>query len=1507
MATDIHAMKERATRDRERERRELMMAMQGGEDDHSFHSAHQEDTEDEVDVTTDPLAHIKAKFKLPFFGMPVEDKSPEALLYAGRKQLSKKKKKKGQDPDSDDEREEERRRQEEAALRAAAAAAASSSSTDLPKNSVAQKKVAHALQIMASNGTTTHHFIHDGGIEAVYRMISESDDEDVLGICSACLVEVTDKGVKHAPALLEKSIVSNVTTLIEVGSEYVKFMAARTLSNLSRMEGISNKLVRAGVVTAAMALIASTREDTVSYAALTICNVATDIATGPDAEQAARTCTHVAKRLDLMNDVDAAKFASMLFNNLARVPVYSALLVEEGVIPMLIGMLMGLNEVPIIEACVETFVNLSMNRKNQREISSSGVSNALSKILGLRESPLSRAYTLLMVGNLLSSGYLHDKIARKDVIDAILSMLDPRDPKQFVAVAFCVCQICLTEVSAELVVQCGVIPLTISLLDAVQSAEERDGTATASTGTGVRDGVKYLWTLLINLTVVDDNVRAMCKGDVGQSLVEHIDRECTSMLPYEEDITHNGPVNRKDVTLQFLLNLTTRDFFQELFTDEQMMLLAAGLRELLREGREVIRVTVLTVIINIAVKAVVTRPVFMGENLVALINELGITDPEVNNLYVQLLSLISEEEECSIRLLDSNTQMLVVSLQSSVTDRGRDLSAAILHNLSFRRAAMCTGMLSTLMNLVRGCKTIRTLWVVRCIANLSSTIKTRTALAKERRLVSLLTVLMRGGGAEAERVQHYCAYAVCNILSTFMDKTILEELLKNGTVGDLVVVTLLRVNSKVTKASLAKALFNLLARGDFRSRMVDIGILEALVELGKIELVELLDLHARSIYNISCECATVPEYAAKFGAIGIPSLLIGRITSSKSLHGCVPTNGVKTMCGMAMANISFCSQLANDLVCDINLPNAFRVLTDLITEEASYCVAITTFNMSFLANVTRLASTSTITNLVAVVQRGPVLCTQLCIGALVNMSQHAPFHDQLSTECMSAITTVMSTPTIAFPIKLDCLQFIYNVTTQHQPARPIAIEADVIPALWRMVKTQSDNDIILMIGRIIKELCTEAPTHLKKLLQDGIMSVLLKMAKIEVAPLKVDLAMGMFALTIPHSADTMRLLKYDGVDVLFWLTLHDCLKLYDFIKLNAAKALLNFSSTKEEALVLCKEDRFITIMKELARSADQAVLWTSASIIFNLMGIDECKAIMIDRGVIALLFDIAACNIPAVQHVCSACLHMAPDDMPDMDDPAVLHLVMCLLDADGEMFGDLNKRAIDMPPYKDGVNTWAGTVHSVEGTDFTGHWVSLTCDVDKIFLAAKVPLAVLGFSTLKIQPLAASSLEFPKHELLEPKSFNDFKPNLRVVEPAPDAAAAASAGPATLDNAPAISGNGGMFTSPMSAARLSINEGRPDSAASEFDEGFLEPGNSIALAAVGVPELTPAAPDTSDSTAGFGASTHVVPEDVNSIAFPRIQNMSNRTPDDTLGAIKTSLYKPAQKFGKTKAQYGATV
>ena len=139
-------------------------------------------------------------------------------------------------------------------------------------------------------------------------------------------------------------------------------------------------------------------------------------------------------------------------------------------------------------------------------------------------------------------------------------------------------------------------------------------------------------------------------------------------------------------------------------------------------------------------------------------------------------------------------------------------------------------------------------------------------------------------------------------MSSHVDKGIIEELINNGTISDLVVVTLLRINSGFTKEALSKALFNFLSRSEFRQVMVgkgergDLDLFGAILELARVELLELLDLSVRLIYNLSCEL-TVPSYAKKMQVLKIPQLLIARITHNIAVPGVRATNPIKMQCG----------------------------------------------------------------------------------------------------------------------------------------------------------------------------------------------------------------------------------------------------------------------------------------------------------------------------------------------------------------------------------------------------------------------------------------------------------------------------------------------------------------------------------------------------------------------------------------------------------------------------------
>jgi hypothetical protein len=162
--------------------------------------------------------------------------------------------------------------------------------------------------------------------------------------------------------------------------------------------------------------------------------------------------------------------------------------------------------------------------------------------------------------------------------------------------------------------------------------------------------------------------------------------------------------------------------------------------------------------------------------------------------------------------------------------------------------------MAALVSFMRNCKGIRVLWATRTIANMSGYPRSRVILAKEPKLIAHLAAVMRTGCLEADKVQHYSAIAICNVLTSVIEKPLLDDMLKSGTIVDVVVVTLLRVNAISTKEVLGKALFNLLSRAEYREVLVlKMDLLEALIELGRIDRVELLELMVQSVVNITCE------------------------------------------------------------------------------------------------------------------------------------------------------------------------------------------------------------------------------------------------------------------------------------------------------------------------------------------------------------------------------------------------------------------------------------------------------------------------------------------------------------------------------------------------------------------------------------------------------------------------------------------------------------------------------
>lgn len=1153
--------------------------------------------------------------------------------------------------------------------------------------------------------------------------------------------------------------------------------------------------------------------------------------------------------MEVSKSASKAKFVSELFCNFSRISTFTALLVDEGILPFLLHMMDSQPTDDVISRITESIANMSINRKNRREISSSGIASRL-LLLFDRGSSATKSNALLIMGNLLSSGLFHDKVANSATISNILeNLLDIHYPKQFNAVSYCLCQLSKNEVSCEVLVQCGVIPTVLGFL--------RDAPT---------DSVDYLWTVLVNIAQSKGFFETLAAhvALLLDAMFEEVKYEMTSrhqqwavaMISYY--LTTNGPIH-EHLDPQLM----------ECFIKTMKILFAA------RNTEPTVQLACIAVLINFAANCAEARPIILSSDLIELFYQVGLDDDRLNVRYAALLYIVSNEENCCYKLLELGIHKLLVSMQdtfqrlisgassrrkkekkyvkgqsladlnqflngksqsvsdlhnsSGVNDStalmiseydpqgegelGKELTAAIIHNIALKRPTLSPGVLSMILALSKNCMTLRVLHCVRAMAMMSVHSKSKVALSKEsRRIIPMLTVSMRSGCAEAEKVQYYSAIILCNTLALTLDKTLLQELVKDrGAVEDLVVVTLLRINSITTKEILGKTFFNLLGRQEVREALIlQRDLISAILELAKIPFSDILELCMRAVYNITCDLKTGSGvegvYAARLSALKVPSLMISRLVYSKEnpTPGSMTTRPIRLLLGMSLANMSFHRTLVLELAqirgkpmestliashaegkpnpkesvgemtfsATVSNPVAdamYRVFM-LNSEEATYCSVVTIYNLSRFPDCRMLAGTKALDliNEVLRAESSSVLCRKLCISAVCNFSLMAEFHEQLTQTTVKNIVEIISAPQIAMSLKMDALQAAYNLITLYMPCKPVFVHFDLVSAMWKIMKVSSggkaagptgaaddgevsvadqsavskavgsvtDSDhgggededhLFLLVSHTLKELCEDAGadvTVLRKMMNDGVMNIVLKLAKIERVELKIDMSFCIFFLT--RGQENMKILKRDSVDIVFWLTLQDMMSSHDLILRNVSRAMRSFSTGPEECKVLVKQDRFFNVLKELTKSKNEDVLWQTAGMVYNIMHVESCRKKLLERGLISTIFELAASGFDHVKHVCSACLHMIPDALPNIDDPMALELILCLLEAQGDKFSEISEKPMDMLSYPlPPIHRDSALQHS--WSNFASSWSPYSCLVENYFTAAHVAPDALEF------------------------------------------------------------------------------------------------------------------------------------------------------------------------------------
>lgn len=472
------------------------------------------------------------------------------------------------------------------------------------------------------------------------------------------------------------------------------------------------------------------------------------------------------------------------------------------------------------------------------------------------------------------------------------------------------------------------------------------------------------------------------------------------------------------------------------------------------------------------------------------------------------------------------------------------------------------------------------------------------------------------------------------------------------------------------------------------------------------------------------------------------------------------------MCGKTMANMTFDKSLALAFSRDKMIAEACYAVLQLKREEATYCSAVSIYNMSKLDDCLKLAGTLIVPCLASAISTGPILCTQLAVAALCNFSRFPLFHEQITNMVSQNLIRLLSSPQVDFSVKLDIIHTLYNIVTDYTPARSLFVEHGIVSSLVKVCKSIDNEDTLACVGRILRELCqhTEA---IRVLISEGIMPLLLRLSKLEIATLKIDIADALYTLSATN--ESLKLLKLDVIHILFWLTLYDCLSLNDVIMKYVSKTLRNFTIIKEDAAILCEEERFFHVIKALSKKGNsENVVWQTAAVIYNLLNINnEIRAVMVKRNVVQVIFDLAICGYTSVMHLCSASLHTVTDHIPNVENPIVLELITSLLDAESDQLSQLLSKTTEDVGYSQLPSPYTSDF-SHDSTGFKGTWSVLTCDLDSEFKPTRIEAETSR--TEQVHPAnLATAVKFDPPVKIEESTFNGFNgetpPNPPLVPP----------------------------------------------------------------------------------------------------------------------------------------------
>lgn len=378
-------------------------------------------------------------------------------------------------------------------------------------------------------------------------------------------------------------------------------------------------------------------------------------------------------------------------------------------------------------------------------------------------------------------------------------------------------------------------------------------------------------------------------------------------------------------------------------------------------------------------------------------------------------------------------------------DQTKQLCAATFCNVTMYKVITEESFLASLLLLSTSTEASLVLCCAKALSNLSRYPRGRSFLGNNKNVVPALIAMMRSGVKDAAQVQFLSAIALCNVLSIFLQKENIVSLVEDGMIQDLIAVTVLRVEEVKTKETLARAIFNLLAREDTRRLIADQDAVFALVRLTRLQSPDLNTICVRAIYNLTCEMS---RYESKLLEMEAERVLVDQAF--------FPNGGVdvKKMCGAALTMMSSAGRLASVALSKQGIVGALRSIMCVKDKETLEHVATTAFNLSREDCCRPMLVAQDITGvLVPLHAIGHTIVKNLCVATMCNLSSSPVAQENANTRAeFRVLADTVRAGSLSLATRLDALRTVVNLVTHHAPAIEAAVEASSTSALCVILK-----------------------------------------------------------------------------------------------------------------------------------------------------------------------------------------------------------------------------------------------------------------------------------------------------------------------------------------------------------------------------------------------------------------------------------------------------------------------